>query len=415
MKEDKMKVFRVAATLGMLALLCFNTTMAAEARSADAVQPTSNPWFIQAELTTTGDNLYLGRNLSISGNTIVTTGGGAVYVYVRKGGKWTNMTQTATLTASDGSSLYSAAICGNTIVAGAPTGANESAGTAYVFVEPPGGWTDATETAKLTASDAAGGDFLGFSVAIAGNTVAVGAFEGDGVGVTYPVGPGAAYVFVKPSGGWSSMTETAKFTASDGLNGDDFGYSVAVLGDTVAVGAPDATIDGNQYEGAVYVFLETGSGWKSGTEAAKLTASDGRFVSIVGFDVSISGKNIATSANNQVYIFTQPASGWVSGTQTAELEDPSGYTFVLQSAAICNKYVLAGDPAARNHPVVDLYLEPSTGWANEAPAYRFSPPADNGPNGEFGWSTSIDGTTLVIGSLNNGGSGGNVIYVYGPT
>jgi hypothetical protein len=408
-----MKTLRAVTALAVFALLYLNA-FAADTRSASGTQPVSNPWFLQAQLTTTGNNLYFGETVSISGNTIVTTGGGAVYVYVREGGRWNTMTQTATLTASDGSGFYSAAISGNTIVAGS-LGANNSAGAAYVFVEPSAGWVDGTETATLTASDAAAGDFFGYSVAIAGNTIAVGGFQNNSVGITYPVGPGKVYEFTKPAAGWSSMTETAELSASDGVTGDDFGYSVAVLGDTIVAGAPNATVDGNEIEGAVYVFEKPASGWKTATETAKLTASDGTAISVVGFDVGISGNNIAALAFNQVYIFTRPAGGWVSGTQTAELQDPSGFTFALQSTAICDRYVLAGDWFATNHPVVDLYVEPSTGWANEAPAYRFRAPAANGPKGRLGWSTAIQGTTLVVSSLLNGGTGGNIIFVYGPS
>ena len=408
-----MKTLRAIITLASFTMLCLNS-VAADIRTAAGAQPVSNPWFLQAELTTTGNNLYFGRTVSISGDTIVTTGGGAVYVFVRKSGTWNTMTQTATLTASDGSSLSFAAVSGNTIVAGSNS-ANNYAGAAYIFVEPSGGWVDSTEMATLSASDSAAGDFFGYSVAVAGNTIAVGAFQNNSVGITYPTGPGKAYVFAKPSGGWTSMTETAKLTASDGAIGDDFGYSVAVLANTVVVGAPDATVDGFQIEGAAYVFQRPGAIWKSTTETAKLTVTDPQFGEGVGFDVGISGNTILASAAIQVYICQEPAGGWVNATQTAKLADPSSYAFQVQSAAICDQYVLAGYPMATNHPVLDLFVEPSTGWANAAPTYRFSPPADNGKNGELGWSTAIEGTTLVVGSLNNGGTGGEIIFVYGPS
>ena len=51
------------------------------------------------------------------------------------------------------------------------------------------------------------------------------------------LGPGAAYVFEKPAGGWVNMTETAKLTASDGAAFDYFGISVSLSGDTALVGA----------------------------------------------------------------------------------------------------------------------------------------------------------------------------------
>ena len=103
-----------------------------------------------------------------------------------------------------------------------------------------------TQTAKLTASDGAEGDYFGISVSISGNTVVVGANGDDDNGST----SGSACVFVKPSGGWSNMTQTAILTASDAAAGDYFGDAVSVSGGTVVVGAPDD----DSIQGSAYVF-----------------------------------------------------------------------------------------------------------------------------------------------------------------
>ena len=89
------------------------------------------------------------------------------------------------------------------------------------------------QQAKLAASDGAAVDQLGYSVAVSGNTVVVGAPFDD---VRADADQGSAYVFVEAGGGWASGTEPAKLTASDGAAGDQFGSSVAVSGDTVVVG-----------------------------------------------------------------------------------------------------------------------------------------------------------------------------------
>ena len=57
------------------------------------------------------------------------------------------------------------------------------------------------------------------------------------------------------------FVQEAKLTASDGAVDDNFGGSVAISGNTVVVGAPDATVGGNSGQGAAYVFTESGSGW----------------------------------------------------------------------------------------------------------------------------------------------------------
>jgi hypothetical protein len=224
-------------------------------------------------------------------------------VFVKPGSGWTTTsTFTAKLTASDGAALdefgTSVAVSGDTVVVGAPfdrIGGNKDQGSAYVFVKPGSGWTTtSTFTAKLTASDGAGGDRFGSSVAVSGDTVVVGAPRAD-IGVPAD-NRGAAYVFVKPSGGWSNMTETAKLTASDGAVDDQFGYSVAISGDTVVVGAPLAEIGSNTNQGAAYVFVKPSAGWSDMTETAKLTASDGAADDYFGFSVAISGDTVVVGA-----------------------------------------------------------------------------------------------------------------------
>ena len=139
--------------------------------------------------------------------------------------------------ASDGAANdlfgYSVAVAGDTAVVGAHLDdipAATDAGSAYVFVRSGGVWT---QQAKLTASDAAGGDNFGFSVAVAGDTAVVGAHLDTTVAGSYA---GSAYVFVRSGGVWSQQ---AKLRASDAAPGDDFGWSVAVAGDTAVVGAAD--------------------------------------------------------------------------------------------------------------------------------------------------------------------------------
>jgi len=89
------------------------------------------------------------------------------------------------------------------VVVGKPSLTNS--GGAYVFVEPPGGWANMTQTAKLSASGGTPNDYFGSSVFTNGNLALVGAMFAT-VGHTYQ--KGAAYVFVKPAKGWKT---TSKF------------------------------------------------------------------------------------------------------------------------------------------------------------------------------------------------------------
>src|SRR5262249_12543250 len=146
-------------------------------------------------------------------------------------------------------------------------------GAAYVFNQPGDGWRNMKQAAAtLVPSDPASTCFFGASVGISGNTIVVGAPQNGYY--CYATGPGAAYVYVEPPGGWHGvLTETAKLTASDGLKGDALGTSVSVNGNTVVAGAPGAF--SFTTAGAAYVFVEPAAGWTNMTQTAKLTASDG--------------------------------------------------------------------------------------------------------------------------------------------
>ncbi len=243
----------------------------------------------------------------------------------------------AKLTASDGDLGdrlgVSVAVSGDTVVVGAfddDVGANADQGSAYVFVKPGAGWANATEAAKLTASDGAAGDGLGVSVAVSGDTVFVGAYRDD-VGAN--ADQGSAYVFVKPGTGWASATETAKLTASDGAASDFLGQSVAVSGDTVVAGAWSDDFGANANQGSAYVFVKPGAGWANATETAKLTASDGAAGDWLGRSVAVSGDTVfvgaylddvgANADQGSAYVFVEQPDDATAPTTTIALAPPT--------------------------------------------------------------------------------------------
>ena len=128
------------------------------------------------------------------------------------------------------------------------------------------------QLAELTSSHGANGDQMGISISISGDTVVVGAQNAT---VNGNAGQGAAYVFVKPTSGWGNMTQTATLTALGGKAGDGFGGAVYIAGDTIAVGncSQSGMCNG---PGKVYVFLKPKSGWTTTSKfKAELSASDG--------------------------------------------------------------------------------------------------------------------------------------------
>jgi hypothetical protein len=88
--------------------------------------------------------------------------------------------------------------------------------------------------------------------------------------------------------------ERAKLTAADGAAFDQFGAPLTISRHTLVVGAPFATLGGNSYQGAAYVFSRGGSGW---TQQAKLTAPDGAKFDGLGTSVAISHGTIVAGAS----------------------------------------------------------------------------------------------------------------------
>jgi len=259
-------------------------------------------WIEQAKLTAydgAGGDRF-GFSVSISGDVVVVgayyedyggTSSGSAYLFEKPPGGWAPMAQTAKLTASDAAAddvfAWSVSVSGDVAVIGAPydDDGGTSSGSVYLFEKPPGGWTTATEDAKLSASDTAVGDAFGVSVCISGEVAVIGA-PNDNDGGTYS---GSAYLFEKPPGGWVTATEDAKLTASDAAADDVFGSSVSVSGGLAVIGA-HGDDDGGLSSGSAYLFQEPPGGWTTMTEDAKFTASDAAAGDSFGSSVSISGE-----------------------------------------------------------------------------------------------------------------------------
>jgi hypothetical protein len=253
--------------------------------------------------------VFLSGNTVVAGNPYANANTGEAYVFVRPPGGWANMTETAKLTASNGAANdelgSSVAVDGDTVVTGAPV-SSAYQGRAYIFAKPPGGWKNETQTAELKASDGQPRDYLGSSVAIQGGTAVVGAPQ------NYTGNPGVAYVFVQPSAGWSNMTQTGKLTAADSLGDSQFGVAVGISNNIIFVGAPYYYRRGN-VRGAVFVFAEPKAGWSDMSSKLVMFASDGRWSGGLGLFLGASGNIVAATApyfsfepSPHVYIFQIP-------------------------------------------------------------------------------------------------------------
>ena len=365
---------------------------------------------------------HFGKSVSISSDNIVIGAyqndgnrerSGSAYVFTKPTGGWSDMTETAKLKASDGDYRdyfgYSVSISGNNIVIGAyqDDDNNSESGSVYVFTKPSGGWSDMTETAKLTASDGVKEDYFGYAVSISGNNIVIGAYQDDDNGDE----SGSAYVFARPSGGWIDTTETAKLTASDGADINYFGYSVSIDEDNIVIGA----YGDENYTGSTYVFSKPSGGWSDMTETAKLTASDGASSDCFGYSVSISSDNIVTGAyydddngdaSGSAYVFVKPPGGWVNITQTAKLKSSDGTKedHFGKSVSIDGDNIVIGacvdDDNGDASGSAYVFTKPSSGWVNMTQTAKLMA-SDGADSDLFGVSVSINGDYIIIGAYDN--------------
>ena len=223
--------------------------------------------------------------------------------------------QTAQLTGAPGALRdqfgSSVALSGNTAIVGAPyndpNGVADQ-GSAYIFVNNGTSWI---QEAKLNGSNAGPNDYFGNSVGISGDTVIVAARHNK---VGQNAAQGAVYIFTRTSGVW---TQQARIVAADGAGNDDFGEGVGIDGDTVVVGASQAAVGANGFQGAAYIYTRTSGVW---TQQAKLASSDGAAFDSYGTSVAISGNNVIVGAwlakvngranQGAAYIYARIGSVW---------------------------------------------------------------------------------------------------------
>lgn len=220
-------------------------------------------------------------------------------------------------------------ISGSTAIIGARadnTDAGNDSGSAYLFDT-----TTGEQLFKLTASDAAGDDFFGASVAISGTTALVGAWGNDDAGDT----TGSAYLFDTTTG-----EQLFRLVASDSPASSSFGSPVAISGTTAIVGS-----GGSDGIGSVFVFDTT-----TGEQLFELIASDGAEGDLFAFSISISGTTAVVgarwddddgSASGSAYLFDT-----TTGQQILKFtgSDADSFDHFGSSVSISGRTILVGTP-----------------------------------------------------------------------
>ena len=302
---------------------------------------------------------FFGWSLSLSGDTLLVGAPevfdpmfgpvGGAYVFVRSGDTWVQ--QQELLGADSGNFDWvgsAVALTGDTAFVGAPNH-DANKGTVYVFTRSGTTWSEGT---PLVASDGTSGDAHQFGGAIKcdGNTLLIGA-PGPDYSSTNVYAPGAAYVFENSGGLW---TETQILQPDDSADGDQFGYSLAISGTELLIGAPAANIGANLHQGAAYIFDATSGTW---SQTTKLSIDSGVAYDQFGQSVALQDANALVGMWSHNDDFNTPP---------APPKPGSAYLFSASQG--------------------------SWSLSNQFTA------SDATDGDSFGWDVAIDGTTVAVGS-----------------
>src|SRR6202162_5360755 len=328
----------------------------------------------------------LGREISL-----VVDDSGATYP-VRIDPTFSQVTElTATDAASGDQFGYSIKISGDTAVVGAYQ-KNSSTGAAYIFERNQGGADNWGQVKEVTASDAAANDQFGFSVGINVDTVVIGAENKN-------LGTGVAYIFERNQGGAENWGQVQELTASDGLQGDQFGNQVTIDADTVAIGAHLK----NSSPGAAYIFERNQGGAENWGQVKELTASDAAQNNLFASDLNLNADTlvVGASGNNSqtgaAYIFERNQGGAENWGQVQELpaSDAAQGDGFGRAVGISGDTVLVGAFGKNSSTGGGYVFENQCGqWTQTKEATA----SDAAQNDLFGYSVGISGDTVVIGA-----------------
>jgi hypothetical protein len=223
-------------------------------------------------------------------------------------------------------------------------------------------------------------------VAISGDVAVIGAKgDADEGGST-----GSAYVFRYNGSVWE---EEYKLLASDGASGDEFGYSVAIDGDVAVIGTPFDDDNGSS-SGSAYVFRFQGSSW---SQEPKLTSSDGAMDGHFGYSVAISGDTVVVGASGSAYAYRFNGASWEQDEKLLPADGLAGDGFGWSVAASGDTVVVGAhldDDAAANSGSAYVFRFDGLEWSREDEVHASDAEAED----HFGWAISVSGNAALIGA-----------------
>lgn len=414
-----------ALTFASIAFLLPTFAPGAGASYPPLAGPLIQPQRLQA--SNPGATDLFGISVSLSGDTAIVgayqnnnsgrVDAGSAYVFKRSGDAWSEQQRLQASDAAAGDYFgFSVAIDGDTAVVSSimdRNGSGQAAGSVYVFTRSGGVWT---QQQRIQPSDAALNDQFGRCVAVSGDTMVISSVADDDGGSN----AGSVYIFTNSNGVW---TQQQKLQASDRKASANFGHALALDGNTFIIGAWQDNLSGKTAAGAAYVFTRGGGGvW---TQQQKLTASDANVHDFFGTSVALSGDTAIVSAplNNQAgndagqaYVFNRSAGVWTEQQRllSSDITDDDyfgGYVALSGDTAVISS-LLDDNGGGTDAGAAYVFTRSSGGvWAEQE---KFAA-SDGAANDSFGNSIALSGDAVAVGAYqddNGGGADAGSIYVF---
>ena len=280
-----------------------------------------------AAVATDGGRLVIGSSPLVSEGIEEENPRERVYVFIRgeTGWEFEQKLQPEDFSSEEGFGL-AVAIDGNTIAVGAAR-KNDFAGAVYIFVKNGTAW----ELQQLLTPEDPEVDSFGYSVALSGNTLLVGAPGDDEAGVPFA---GSASVFVRTDTSWELQEKLLPESSTDP---GSFGWSVALDGNTAVMGAPFE----NDFVGSASVFVRSGTAWD---QQQKLLSESPTDTPAFGWSVAVDADTtvIGTGGGNFASIFTRSGTTWTRQQRiTGDDSDREGFG---NAVAVLDEMVVIGIP-----------------------------------------------------------------------
>jgi trimeric autotransporter adhesin len=267
---------------------------------------------------------------------------------------------------------------------------------------------------------------LGFTVAISGDTMAAAAYRENS-------NTGAVYIFVRNGTTW---TQQARIVPDNARIDDQFGFALALFGDTLAIGsvvdsaehtitngalAPLAGSDTDATDaGAVYVYLRNGTTW---TEQAYIKSSNSAATDLFGTAVALYDNTLVVGAQvkERAYVFVRNGAEWMQQAEISPAFNVSGDNFGVAVAVDHDTAVIGATGEDSNSGLINgtgtsndnslsfsgaayVYTRSGTDWTQQAFLKAANPDLDD----TFGASVEVEGDTVVIGAYGESSRAGIV-------